>query len=90
MTKKNVLGYVAAFPIPEVIRGINAFTLGVRKINPASTVKVVWTNTWFDPQKERAGRRGAARQRRRRHRPAPGHARPAAGRRGARHVRRGL
>ncbi|MGN6485577.1 MAG: BMP family ABC transporter substrate-binding protein [Thermomicrobiales bacterium] len=47
------LGYVAAFPIPEVIRGINAFTLGVRKINPEATVQVVWTNTWYDPQKER-------------------------------------
>jgi basic membrane protein A len=48
-----VLGYVAAFPTPEVIRGINAFTLGVRKSNPKATVKVVWTNTWYDPQKER-------------------------------------
>jgi len=54
MTKTNQLGYVAAFPIPEVIRGINAFTLGVRKSNPSARVKVVWTNTWFDPQKERA------------------------------------
>ena len=53
MTKTNVLGYVAAFPIPEVIRGLNAFTLGVRKTNPSAKVKVVWTNTWFDPQKER-------------------------------------
>jgi basic membrane protein A len=53
MTQSNTLGYVAAFPIPEVIRGINAFTLGVRKSNPSAKVKVVWTNTWFDPQKER-------------------------------------
>ena len=53
MTKTNVLGYVAAFPTPEVIRGLNAFTIGVRKTNPAAKVKVVWTNTWFDPQKER-------------------------------------
>lgn len=53
MTTANKLGYVAAFPIPEVIRGINAFTLGVREVNPEATVKVVWTNTWFDPQKER-------------------------------------
>jgi basic membrane protein A len=53
MTKTNKLGYVAAFPIPECIRGINAFTLGVRKVNPAATVKVVWTNTWLDPQTER-------------------------------------
>jgi basic membrane protein A len=54
MTESNIIGYVAAFPIPEVIRGINAFTLGVREVNPEATVQVVWTNTWFDPQKERA------------------------------------
>jgi len=53
MTTSNQIGYVAAFPIPEVIRGINAFTLGVRSVNPEATVKVVWTNTWFDPQAER-------------------------------------
>ncbi len=53
MTKTNKLGYVAAYPIPEVIRGINAFTLGVRKVNPQATVHVVWTNTWFDPVKEK-------------------------------------
>lgn len=53
-TQSNVIGYVAAYPIPEVIRGINAFTLGVRSVNPDAIVKVVWTNTWFDPQKERA------------------------------------
>jgi basic membrane protein A len=53
MTTSNQLGYVAAFPIPEVIRGINAFTLGVREVNPNATVKVVWTNTWYDPLKER-------------------------------------
>ena len=47
------IGYVAAFPIPEVVRGINAFTLGVRKVNPTAQVKVVWTNTWYDPVKER-------------------------------------
>ncbi|MCD8552708.1 BMP family ABC transporter substrate-binding protein [Seleniivibrio sp.] len=53
MTKSNIIGYVAAFPIPEVIRGINAFTLGVRSVNPKAVVKVVWTQTWFDPGKER-------------------------------------
>ncbi len=53
MTKKNVIGYVAAFPIPEVIRGINAFTLGVRSVSPQAEVKVVWTQTWFDPGVER-------------------------------------
>jgi basic membrane protein A len=52
MTESNVIGYVAAFPIPEVIRGINAFTLGVREANPDAEVRVVWTNTWFDPPQE--------------------------------------
>jgi simple sugar transport system substrate-binding protein len=51
-SKKNVIGYLAAFPIPEVIRGINAFTLGAQSINPKIKVKVVWTNSWFDPGKE--------------------------------------
>ena len=53
MTKSNVIGYVAAHPIPEVIRGINAFTLGAREVNPEAKVKVVWTYTWFDPAKEK-------------------------------------
>lgn len=53
MTQKNIIGYVAAFPIPEVIRGINAFTLGVRSVNPKAEVRVVWTQTWFDPGVER-------------------------------------
>lgn len=52
-TKKNTIGYVAAHPIPEVIRGINAFTLGARSVNPNVKVKVVWTNTWYDPAKEK-------------------------------------
>jgi basic membrane protein A len=52
-TKNGQIGYVAAFPIPEVVRGINAFTLGVKKVNPSATVKVVWTSTWYDPVKER-------------------------------------
>jgi len=53
MTKSNELGYVAAFPIPEVIRGINAFTLGAKSVNPDIKVKVIWVNSWFDPGKER-------------------------------------
>ncbi|MGB9661872.1 MAG: BMP family ABC transporter substrate-binding protein [Moorellaceae bacterium] len=53
MTKTNILGYVAAHPIPEVIRGINAFTLGARSVNPNVKVKVVWTNTWYDPAAEK-------------------------------------
>lgn len=47
------LGYVAAFPIPEVLRGINAFTLGARSVNPDATVQVAWTSTWYDPAKEK-------------------------------------
>lgn len=53
MTETNVIGYVAAFPIPEVVRGINAFTLGVQAVNPDAEVRVVWTNTWYDPVLER-------------------------------------
>lgn len=52
MTKSNVIGYVAAFPIPEVIRGINAFTRGIRAVNPQAEVHVVWINSWFNPEKE--------------------------------------
>lgn len=52
-TETNKIGYVAAHPIPEVIRGINAFTLGVREANPEATVRVVWTNTWYDPAEEK-------------------------------------
>jgi len=53
MTKSNIIGYPGAFPIPEVVRGINAFTLGARSVNPKVQVRVVWTNTWYDPVKER-------------------------------------
>jgi basic membrane protein A len=53
MTKSNTLGYVAAFPIPEVIRGINAFTLGAQAVNPDVEVRVVWTKTWYDPATEK-------------------------------------
>ncbi|MDK1009901.1 MAG: BMP family ABC transporter substrate-binding protein [Actinomycetota bacterium] len=51
-TETNLIGYVAAFPIPEVLRGINAFTLGALEVNPGVEVQVVWTSTWFDPPKE--------------------------------------
>ncbi|MDZ7865615.1 BMP family ABC transporter substrate-binding protein [Acidovorax sp.] len=53
MSKTGVAGYVAGFPIPEVLQGINAFTLGMRSVNPQATVKVVWLNAWFDPPRER-------------------------------------
>jgi len=52
MTKTNTVGYIASFPIPEVVRGINAFTIAMRKQNPDAEVKVVWVNTWYDPGKE--------------------------------------
>jgi basic membrane protein A len=52
LTESNKIGYVAAFPIPEVIRGINAFANGVKEVNPNATVEVVWTNTWFGPEEE--------------------------------------
>ena len=53
MTKSNILGYVAAHPIPEVIRGINSFAKGAREVNPSAVVKVVWTGSWYDPAKEK-------------------------------------
>ena len=52
MSKAGVLGYIASFPIPEVIMGINATMLGAQSINPNIKVKIIWVNTWFDPGKE--------------------------------------
>jgi basic membrane protein A and related proteins len=52
-TKTGVVGYVAPFPIPEVIRHTNAFALGVQKAHPGAKVKVIWTNSWFAPDKEK-------------------------------------
>lgn len=53
MTKSNKLGYVAAFPIPEVLQGINAYVRGAQSVNPDVELNVVWTNSWFDPGRER-------------------------------------
>jgi basic membrane protein A len=53
MSPTGNIGYVGAFNTPEVVRGINAFTLGARSVNPKATVTVVWTNTWYDPSLER-------------------------------------
>ena len=53
MTKKNTLGFVASYPIPEVLRNINAFTHGARSVNPAIKTKVIWINSWYDPTRER-------------------------------------
>jgi basic membrane protein A and related proteins len=52
-SQAGVAGYVAGFPLPEVIQGINAFALGMRAANPNATVRVAWLGTWFDPPKER-------------------------------------
>ena len=52
MSEAGVAGYIASFPIPEVVMGINAFVLGAQSVNPDFKVKVVWANTWFDPGKE--------------------------------------
>ncbi|MEA5570426.1 BMP family ABC transporter substrate-binding protein [Calothrix sp. UHCC 0171] len=53
MTKSNIIGFIGAYPIPEVIRGIGAFTQGVRFTNPQAKVRVIWAQTWYDPAKER-------------------------------------
>jgi len=52
MTKTNTGGYVAAFPIPEVVMGINAFARGMRSVNPKAEVKVIWVHSWYDPGRE--------------------------------------
>ena len=52
MSQKGVAGYIASFPIPEVVMGINAFMLGAQSVNPDFKLKIVWANTWFDPGKE--------------------------------------
>ena len=52
-SKTGVAGYVAGFPVPEVVQGINAFTLGMRSANPRASVRLVWLNAWFDPARER-------------------------------------
>jgi simple sugar transport system substrate-binding protein len=53
MSQTHVAGYVAGFPIPEVVQGINAFTLGMRSVDPQAKVKVIWLGDWFDPARER-------------------------------------
>ncbi|KNG95070.1 BMP family ABC transporter substrate-binding protein [Pseudaestuariivita atlantica] len=52
MTKSNIIGYIASYPIPEVIRGINAAYLHAKAVNPDVEFKIIWAFTWFDPQKE--------------------------------------
>jgi basic membrane protein A and related proteins len=52
MTKSNIVGYIASYPIPEVIRGINSAYIHAKKVNPDVKFKIVWAFTWFDPAKE--------------------------------------
>lgn len=54
MTKRNIIGFVAAHPISTVVAGVNAFALGVWSVNPKAKIKVVWTRTWYDPPKEKS------------------------------------
>ena len=54
VSKSGIVGYIASFPIPEVVRGINAFTLAMRSVNPEAVVRPVWVNSWYDPGKEAA------------------------------------
>lgn len=53
LARSHVAGYVAGFPIPEVLQGINAFALGMRSVDPKAQVRVIWLDTWFDPARER-------------------------------------
>ena len=52
MTETNVIGWIASFPIPEVIRDINSAFLAARSVNPDVEMKIVWVYTWYDPGKE--------------------------------------
>jgi basic membrane protein A and related proteins len=61
-TKTNTIGFVGSFPIPEVVRNINAFTLGARSVNPKIRTKVIWVDTWYDPGKERQAAEALAAQ----------------------------
>jgi len=52
VSENGIVGYIASFPIPEVVRGINAFMLGMQTVRPDAQIKIIWVNTWFDPGKE--------------------------------------
>ena len=62
MSKTGTLGYIASFPIPEVVSGINAMMLGAQSVRPDMKVKIIWVNTWYDPGKEAAAARALADQ----------------------------
>lgn len=52
-SRSGIAGYVAGFPVPEVVQGINAFAIGLREANPKAQLRVLWLNAWFDPARER-------------------------------------
>jgi basic membrane protein A and related proteins len=52
ISESGIVGYIGSFPIPEVVMGINAFTVAMQKVRPDTQVKVVWVNSWYDPGKE--------------------------------------
>lgn len=52
VSESGVIGYIGSFPIPEVVRGINAFMLGLQSVRPDAQIKIIWVNSWFDPGKE--------------------------------------
>ena len=52
-SRSGIAGYVAGFPVPEVVQGINAFAIGMREANPKAQLRVLWLNAWFDPARER-------------------------------------
>jgi simple sugar transport system substrate-binding protein len=62
MSKTGTIGYIASFPIPEVISGINATMLGAQSVRPDMKVKIIWVNSWYDPGKEAAAARALADQ----------------------------
>lgn len=57
MTRTNKIGYIASFPIPEVLAGINAYYVNAKKVNPNVELKIIWAYTWFDPKIEREAAR---------------------------------
>lgn len=60
MSRSGQAAYIAPFPIPEVMQGINAFQLGAQSVDPRFRTKVYWTGSWFDPDKEAKAARDAA------------------------------
>ncbi|MFT7219903.1 MAG: basic membrane protein A [Candidatus Azotimanducaceae bacterium] len=62
MTKTGIIGYVAPFPIPEVVRDVNAYMLGIHSVNPDAVLQVIWTSSWNDPAKEREATDSLVRQ----------------------------